>query len=174
MKARFIKPALLILIGIFIGMYFLHCGNDAGIGSDFDATKYYTKDQIDSLVHSVNDVNLDTVTGEIPGIYQGTIIKLYLKDLKHLQDHIMVKTGKSIIALTDVANTVQRLELKCETYDDSDLSIATFQRFRFARSTGNPAEDTEGIYWPIIVTDESNTQDGSPTYKLIYVTALMK
>lgn len=72
------------------------------------------------MVHSVNDVNLDTVTGEIPGVYQGTIIKLYLKDLKH------------------------------------------------------PAEDIEGIYWSIIGTDKSNVQDGSPTYKIIYVTALMK
>ena len=50
MKARFIKPALFVLLGIFLGVYFLQCGNDAGVGSDFDATKYYTKDEIDSLL----------------------------------------------------------------------------------------------------------------------------
>jgi hypothetical protein len=50
MKARFIKPALFVLLGIFLGVYFLQCGNDAGIGSDFDATKYYTKDEIDSML----------------------------------------------------------------------------------------------------------------------------
>jgi hypothetical protein len=31
-------------------MYFLRCGNDAGIGSEFDATKYYTKDDIDQMM----------------------------------------------------------------------------------------------------------------------------
>jgi len=50
MRLRFIKPALFVLLGIFIGMYFLRCGNDTGIGSDFDATKYYTKDQIDTMM----------------------------------------------------------------------------------------------------------------------------
>jgi len=50
MKARFIKPALFVLLGIFIGMYFLRCGNDAGIGSDFDATQYYTKADIDQMM----------------------------------------------------------------------------------------------------------------------------
>jgi hypothetical protein len=50
MKARIIKPALFVLLGIFLGMYFLRCGNDVGIGSDFDATKYYTKEEVDSLI----------------------------------------------------------------------------------------------------------------------------
>ena len=50
MRLRFIKPALFVLLGIFIGMYFLRCGNDTGTGSDFDATKYYTKDQIDTMM----------------------------------------------------------------------------------------------------------------------------
>ena len=50
MKARFIKPALFVLLGIFIGMYFLRCGNDVGIGSDFDSTKYYTKSEVDQMM----------------------------------------------------------------------------------------------------------------------------
>jgi len=49
MKVGFIKPALFVLLGIFIGMYFLRCGNDAGIGSDFDSTKYYTKTEINQM-----------------------------------------------------------------------------------------------------------------------------
>jgi hypothetical protein len=194
MKARIVKPALFLMLGIFLGMYFLRCGNDAGIGSDFDPSRYYTKDQIDSLFYtmdqidslcytkdemrsllsSVDDANINRVSGEILNDYQGTVRELYLKDLQSLQDCIKLKTGKSTISLTDVTGTVLRLELKCETYDDTDFSMAVFQRFRFARVNGNPAEDIDGIYWPIMISDINNTEDGTSTYKLIYVTAILK
>jgi hypothetical protein len=65
MKARFIKPALFVLLGIFIGMYFPRCGNDAGIGSDFDATKYYTKDEIDQMMDDyLTQSDIDTMMAD--------------------------------------------------------------------------------------------------------------
>jgi hypothetical protein len=175
MKSRFIKPALFVLLGIFIGMYSLRCGNDAGIGSDFDASKYYTTDQIESLIQSVDDAALDGGTGNIPDVYKGVSIdKLYLKDLQNLQEYIKVITDKTTITLTDVTNTVQRLKLTCETYGGNNPPIAAFEKYRFARLTGDPAEDGIGIYWPITVGDINDVVDGDDNYKLIYVTAIMK
>jgi hypothetical protein len=174
MKTRFIKSALFVLLGIFIGIYFLRCGDDAAMGSDFDASLYYTRDQIESLLHSVDDVAVNE-SGVIPEDNKGVSVdKLYLKYLHNLQDHIKVRTGKTPISLTDVTNTVQWLKLKCETYGANNPPTAAFEKYRFTRLIGVPVEDGTGIYWPIRIADINDVVDGDDNYKLIYVTAIMK
>jgi hypothetical protein len=175
MRSRILKSALFVLAGMLLGTYFLRCGNDAGIGSDFDATQYYTKDEINALLYIVEDVALDVTTGRIPADYKGpSINRLYLKHLPYLQKAIKTRTGKPSISLADIADTIKWIGLKAETYNSENPPAATLQKYRFARVTGDPLGSEPNIYWPINIANADNVEDIIDDYKLIYVTVMLK